>query len=358
MFSKLTPLTLAQVSAQALRSYFPSPTTDPEPQSFHSPHNTMPDFDISLAGVTTLLKNLNPHKAAGPDAIRPLVLKELHLEISPFLTFLFQKSKETGEVPDEWRQANVVPLYKKGPRNQAANYRPVSLTCICSKVMEHIMSSHIMQHLEVSHILHDRQHGFRAKRSCESQLLELVEDLHKSMNSGHQTDIVVMDFAKAFDKVCHTRLLHKLQWYGIQGQPLGWIKSFLSDRTQRVVVEGVSSKENPVTSGVPQGSVLGPILFLIYINDLPECVKSEVRLFADDTILYRKIVSPQDSQTLQEDLDRLVKWEQDWLMEFHPSKCQVIRVTRSKKPKLNNYYLHNHKKSTVLNTWVSPSLRI
>ena len=351
VFSKLTPLSLAQASAQALRSSFPpSLIPDSENQSYHSPHSNMPDFDISEAGVAKLLKNLKPHKAAGPDAIRPLVLKELHLEISPVLAFIFQKSKETGEVPDEWRQANVVPIYKKGSRSQAANYRPVSLTCICCKVMEHIMSSHIMTHLEVGNILCDRQHGFRSKRSCESQLMELVEDLHRSLNSSHQTDIVVMDFSKAFDKVCHTRLLHKLQWYGIRGQTLGWIKSFLSNRTQRVVVEGVSSRENPVTSGVPQGSVLGPILFLIYINDLPECVTSEVRLFADDTILYREIRNPQDAQALQEDLNQLVKWEQDWLMEFHPGKCQVIRVTRSRSPMTNNYYLHNHQLEVVEST--------
>ena len=148
------------------------------------------------------------------------------------------------------------------------------------------------------------------------ELLEFVEELHHNIQRGHQTDVVVMDFAKAFDKVCHTRLLYKLHWYGVWSQTLEWIRSFLSCRKQWVVVEGSKSEESPVTLGVPQGSALGPILFLVYINDLPERVKSQVRLFADDTNLYRQISSPEDSKMLQEDLDCLVDWERSGPWSF------------------------------------------
>jgi hypothetical protein len=344
VFSNISPLTLAQTAAQKLRI---QPGENP---AYTSPHSCMPDFSITVNGVAKLLKDLKPHKAAGPDNIRPLILKELYHEISPILCFIFQISKNTGKIPGEWKRANVVPIYKKGPRHLAENYRPVSLTCICCKLMEHIMSKNIMTHLETNNILQGKQHGFRARLSCETQLLELVEELHRNMEAGQQTDIVVMDFSKAFDKVSHARLLYKLQWYGIRGPALDWINSFLTNRTQQVVVDGVESQESWVTSGVPQGSVLGPILFLIYINDLPEYVKSNVRLFADDTILYRSIKSERDSRILQDDLDRLVDWERDWLMEFHPGKCQVIRVSRSKRPRTTTYTLHGHQLETVEHT--------
>ena len=182
------------------------------------------------------------------------------------------------------------------------------------------------------------------------QLLELVEDLHRNIQAGQQTDVIVMDFSKAFDKVSHARLLYKLQWYGIRGRASNWVQNFLTGRKQQVVMEGKNSKESWVTSGVPQGSVLGPILFLIYINDLPDGVKSQVRLFADDTILYRNILKTQDERILQEDLRRLENWEQQWLMEFHPGKCQVIRVTRSRMPIKTKYLLHNHQLEIVPST--------
>jgi len=156
-----------------------------------------------------------------------------------------------------------------------------------------------------------------------------------------------MDFSKAFDKVSHSRLLYKLEWYGVKGQTYSWVTDFLTGRSQQVVLEGKQSDSSNVTSGVPQGSVLGPILFLIYINDLPDCVHSQVRLFADDTIVYRKINSPNDVDSLQEDLGRLEGWEKRWQMEFHPGKCQVIRVTKSPKPLDTNYYLHGHKLEVV-----------
>ena len=231
---------------------------------------------------------------------------------------------------------------KKGERYNAANYRPVSLTCICSKLLEHIVTKHLVSHLEENNILYNLQHGFRSKRSTESQLLAFTQDILSNLKSGKQTHVIIMDFAKAFDKVSHWRLAIKLKNYGVTGQVHKWIVDFLHQSSQRVVCKGDHSKRAPVHSGVPQGSVIGPILFLIYINDLLEEVNATVRLFADDTIMYMAMSGPGDSTSLQQDLDRLAAWEERWKMEFHPQKCSVLPITRSLSPQVNKYQLHGH----------------
>ena len=202
----------------------------------------------------------------------------------------------------------------------------MSLTCICCKTLEHIFVSNINKHLAFESILADCQHGFRSQRSCETQLVQfyhdVVSNLDRAQNRGHkQTDIIVMDFAKAFDKVPHRRLLYKLDYYGIRGSTHKWIASWLSGRTQQVVLDGQASDPVPVLSGVPQGSVLGPVLFLVFINDLPDNIRSSVRLFADDCVLYRNIRSFSDCLILQDDLDQLARWEADWQMKFNVAKC-------------------------------------
>ena len=302
--------------------------------------SNIPNIHISQTGVEKLLSPLKPHKAAGSDNITPFVLKELAGVIAPILTYIFQKSLDTGVVPQDWRDANITPIFKKGSRFVASNYRPVSLTCICSKLMEHIVVSNMMTHLESTGSLSERQHGFRAKRSCETQLVDFVHQLTSHLEQGQQVDAVIMDFSKAFDKVAHNRLLYKLDRMGIRGEAQEWVKQFLSGRRQRVVVEGVSSETAPVTSGVPQGSVLRPILFLIYINDLPDAVSSEVRMFADDTIIYRHITTKADFDILQDDLRKLELWEREWQMEFHPGKCNVMSITNKRKPVVHSYVLH------------------
>ena len=295
-----------------------------------------------------LLQALNISKAAGPDGIRPRVLKELSSELASIFTLLFQASIHQQSLPDIWKHANVNPIYKKGDKTNPSNYRPVSLTCITCKLLEHIICSSLMQHLNRHNILYPLQHGFREKRSCESQLIEFVHDIAFNIQKGHQNDVVVMDFAEAFDKVAHNRLLYKLSSYGVKGNTLGWIGSFLSGRSQKVVLEGKSSSSAPVLSGVPQGSVLGPILFLIYINDLPEYVSnSTVRLFADDTLLYLTIHNSSDCIKLQEDLNNLERWESDWQMSFHPDKSKVIHITTKKKHIIHKYTLHGHTLSSV-----------
>ena len=299
----------------------------------------MPEIDISLNGLLKLLHNLKPGKAAVPDKLKPLLLIELRDEIAPIIKVIFDRSLQTGKLPADWTKANVMPVFKKGDKSLAANYRPISLTCILCKVLEHILASNIVKHLDGQGILYDLQHGFREKRSCETQLIMLIEDLARGASVGKQTDIILLDFSKAFDKVNHSKLLWKLHQYGIHGHVLDWVRAFLGSRSQRVVIDGKESESILVTSGVPQGSVLGRILFLIYINDLPEEVCSQVRLFADDTALYLTLES-EDSSTLQNDLNILSAWETRWDMGFNPSKCQVVHVKGSKKPVKRDYILH------------------
>ena len=341
------PATKADILNHQFESVFTKEDLSNIPSKGCSPFDDMPSITVTSPGVEKLLHNLSPHKATGPDSISARLLKELSTELAPALTFIFQMSLDAGCVPSDWKLAHIVPLFKKGDKSAAANYRPVSLTAICSKIMEHILHSCIMSHLEQHSILTDAQHGFRSRRSCETQLIATVQDLARNMSDGKQTDVILLDFAKAFDKVPHRRLLNKLHYYGIRGSTLSWIENFLSGRKQRVLVEGATSLEAEVTSGVPQGTVMGPLLFLVFINDLPDSVSSNVKLFADDCLLYRTINSIHDSIALQQDLTSLEQWEHSWQMAFHPQKCTTIRITRKRKPTCFNYHLHGHTLETV-----------
>ena len=193
----------------------------------------MPEFNISTAGIYKLLKDLNPNKAAGPDKIKPLVLQELKDQIAPVLKVIFEISLNTGQVPQDWTSVNVAPLYKKGDKSLPANYRPISLTCIVCKMLEHIVASNVVKHMDNNNLMYDLQHGFRERRSCETQLTMLVEDLTRKASQGKQTDLILLDFSKAFDIVNHEKLLLKLHKYGIRGPTgtLSWIQAFLSGRT-------------------------------------------------------------------------------------------------------------------------------
>lgn len=174
-----------------------------------------------------------------------------------------------------------------------------------------------------------------------------MNEFSKVLNEGKQLYTILLDFSKAFDKVDHTKLCLKLDHYGIRRNTINWIRHFLTGRTQLVAINGKSSTKIEVKSGVPQGTVLGPLLFLIYINDLPEQVKSKIRLLADDSYLYRTIENIQDTVMLQNDLNSLIEWEKQWSMEFHPDKCKVLRITNKLSPIESEYYMHNHKLENV-----------
>lgn len=279
--------------------------------------------------VFNKLNALNVNKSHGPDEIHNKMLYELRYELSKPLTELFQKSLQFGHIPQDWRDANVVPLFKKGKRNQPQNYRPVSLTSVVGKILEKIMKDHITLHLEKFQLLKNSQHGFMSGRSCLTNLLEFFENLTSSLDEGDNVDAIYLDFSKAFDKVPHLRLGRKLEGHGITGKCLQWIQNWLSARKQRVVVEGEFSDWKKVTSGVPQGSVLGPLLFLVYINDLDKGIIAKLSKFADDSKLLKSLKSAADANAIRNDLLTLENWAETWQMEFNVEKCAVLHAGNS-----------------------------
>ena len=211
------------------------------------------------------------------------MLVELADEIAEPLAAIFQNSLETGEVPRSWKVADVVPIFKKGMKSVPGNYRPVSLTSHIGKLMEKFIKEEITSHLDRYDLLNDTQHGFMRGRSCLTNLLTYMEGVTRMLDDGKNVDIIYLNFAKASDKVPHHRLIGKMASMGVEGRAKCWIQQWREGRKQRVVIYGRYSDWTDVTSGVPQGSVLGPTIFLMFINDLEDGVQSTVLKVADDT---------------------------------------------------------------------------
>ena len=251
---------------------------------------TTPPLDtinVTAEMVIKKLKDLNVTKSPGPDEIHPRILKEAAPSLAPALAILYNNTLKSHEVPDEWRTALITAIFKKGDKSDPSNYRPISLTCIICKVLESIIYDHIVQHMVNNKLFSKSQYGFISKRAAALQLLNVLEIWCNILDEDGIIDDINMDFQKAFDTVPHRRLLGKLESYGIQGDTLGWIQAFLTERKQRVMINGHSSEWSDVKSGVPQGSVIAALLFVIYINDLPENIKSHLYLFADDCKFFR-----------------------------------------------------------------------
>ena len=295
--------------------------------------------------IEGLLSKLNIAKSAGADGLHPRILKELSVQLAQPLFILFRMSLETGMLPDDWKIAHISPIFKKGHRYKPGNYRPVSLTAVICKIMEKLVRRNIIDHLEQNELIDPAQHGFVKGRSCVTNLLETFEQWTQILDDGGSIDVIYMDFMKAFDKVPHMRLLVKLQSYGICSKTLDWIKAFLAGRHQRVVVNGQRSEWSEVTSGIPQGSVLGPLLFVMFINDLPKTVQCGIKLFADGTKVYVRSDIPGNPDCLQNDITRLQDWSDKWLLSFHPDKCKVMHIGNH--PPATNYTMRQSDNTTL-----------
>lgn len=312
---------------------------------FSEDNHTMPNFNFEKTNATFLndlifdrynvfkvLKSLKSSLSYGPDKIPNIILKHCAEELASPLSTLFNFSFQEGKLPDRWLQARVIPLYKnKGDPSLLKNFRPISLTsCIC-KVLERLVKKKLVKFCERSNVFPSEQHGFRSNRSTVTQMLEFCNFLSKNLDEKkvHQIDAVYLDFEKAFDKVCHAKLAYKLEKIGIQGIFLNWLKAFLTNRTQFVDVKGSTSNSVIVSSGVPQGTVLAPVLFLIFTCEIRSHVLDcHMKAFADDIVLFKIIHSVGDVTNLQENLDSVFSYSNDWQLKLSTEKCFLLSYGR------------------------------
>jgi hypothetical protein len=287
-------------------------------------------FTIDIKTIRRRIRKIGKNKSVGPDRVPGEILKMGGEAMIPYLVRLLEITMNNSTLPGDWRRATVVPVHKGGDRSLASNYRPVSLTSVVCKQMEHVIASYLRQVWEGCDWLYEGQHGFRPGYSCESQVITVYQDIADTLDKGGRMDAIIVDFSKAFDLVPHGRLLVKIADSGVDNRVVVWIREFLIGRTQRVRVEGKLSDEVRVTSGVPQGSVLGPLLFLAYVNDIGRNIESNIRLFADDCVIYRKISTNEDLIALQRDVDRLGEWAIENAMKINPIKSKALCFSRAR----------------------------
>ena len=285
-----------------------------------------------------LLESLNVGKATGVDGISARVLKTTAPGIAKSLTQLFNYSLRTGEIPEEWKAANVTPVFKKGRKVEVNNYRPVSVLPVAAKLFESIVHRQLYTYLSENHLLNPAQSGFRPQHSTLDALLKAIDDWRQALDKSDLVGAVFVDLSKAFDSINHTLLIKKLEALGIRDGELRWFKNYLSGRKQRVTVNGAVSSWRPVSRGVPQGSILGPLLFCVFVNDLPENVGTSVSLYADDTTLYHSCKDYSELEnTLESSLENVAKWVDDNGLRINVKKTQVMFLsTKGRKKELEN----------------------
>lgn len=305
--------------------------------------SVLSDLIITDEMVRKELRNINVNKSCGPDELHPRLITELADLIAIPVTVLFNATLQDGILPKDWKKAFIAPIYKKGSRNLPENYRPISLTAILCKIMEKFVRDKVVTHLLKEKLLSTKQYGFISGRSTTTQLLYYLDECIKKIVHGGVIDAIYLDFSKAFDTVPHRRLLGKLESYGIRGNVLNWIRGFLHERTQEVLVNGVKSAPTSVISGIPQGTVLGPVLFVIYINDLLDNITSHGLMFADDTKLFRHITSREDALHLQTDITKLENWSNTWQLYFNPEKCHVLTLGKFENIRHAHRYIISNK---------------
>ena len=337
--------------AEALQSQYCSVFSKPDPNKcidniktfFNEENNNdaqkLLDIDFSEADIVTAIKQIKAHSAAGPDGIPSILLRNCCEELSKPLYLIYRKSLDTGEVPNLLKDAIVTPIHKGGLKCDPKNYRPVSLLSQLLKILEKVLCLKIVKHLEENNKMNKNQHGFRKFRSCLSQLIEHYDNVLEAVSSGNNIDVIYLDYSKAFDVVDHDILLRKLRDSGISGKMGIWISNFLKNRKQTVTVNQKLSRSEPVPSGVPQGSVLGPILFLIMIADIDVDIlkKSTVSSFADDTKVSHVIKLRQDCDDLQASLQTIYEWSENNNLNFNELKFQALRYGVNKETEGHNY---------------------
>ena len=318
-------------------------------------HESLADVSITTESVEDVLLSLNANKAAGPDGVETRLLKGCAEEIAPKLQQIFRKSLDEGIVPKQWKEAHIVPIHKGGSKAVMGNFRPVALTSAVCKVMEKIICAAMISFLTRHNLISPQQHGFVRGRSCQTNILLCLERWTRMVDDGNSVDVAYFDYSKAFDKVSHRLLIIKLRAYGIEGKLLTWIEAWLMDRKQRVVVGSAKSSWLEVVSGTTQGTVLGFLLFLLYINDLPKkCnggqAESLIMLLADDTKAYQEMGTDEEKQEvdrkdLQKRVDDIAQWAIDWQMEINPGKSKVMHIGRSNP--MFPYYINGTEIKTV-----------
>jgi hypothetical protein len=283
------------------------------------------DISIDEELVYSELSKVKSFKSPGIDGITSTLISKLKGSLTKPLVYLFRQSFDTCKIPSEWKDAIVTPLFKKGKKTLPDNYRPISLTSQVGHIFERVIKSKLSSFLESSGKISNSQHGFRSGKSTKSNLLEFSHELVKDIDKGNCADTIYLDFKKAFDKVPHKRLINKLHGCGVRGKVLDWLTEWLHGRYQQVRYDNILSLPVQVRSGVPQGSVLGPLLFLVYINDLDDNLNNKIFKFADDT----KLLGTVDKNinvvsSIQDDLNKLMSWSEKWLMPFNTEKCRVM----------------------------------